>query len=174
MSPRPAEEVARDVFAALDRRDLGGVAALLAEDDVQDFVPLGIRRGKEEVLAVFEELFVAVPDSRMEVEDVVAQGDRACVRWRFTGTFSGAPFQGILATGRRIDLRGADASIRVRDGRIVANTIFYDGASFARQVGLLPPAGSLRERLLIGMRNLYTRGQRAVFRSTSGLSGEGT
>lgn len=166
MSHRSAEDVARGVFAALDRRDLGDVASFLAEDDAQDFVALGRRTGRAAVLAVFEELFAAVPDGRMQVEEVLVQGDRACVRWCFQGTFSGAPFHGILATGRPIEIRGADAAIRVVDGQIRANTIFYDGASFGRQVGLLPAAGSSLERLLIGVCNARTRLRRLVHRVT--------
>jgi ketosteroid isomerase-like protein len=164
MSARSTEHVARGVFAALDRRDLVGVAEFLAEDDVQDFVPIGLRRGRAAVVAVFAELFAAVPDSRMTVEEVLVGDDRACVRWRLSGTFTGEPFQGILATARPIDLRGADAVIEVKDGLISLNTIFYDGAAFARQVGVLPGAGSPLERLLIAGCNLCTRLRRLTGR----------
>jgi ketosteroid isomerase-like protein len=151
------ESVARGVFAALDRRDLTGVASYLREDDVQDFLPIGVRTGRSAVLAVFAELFAAIPDLRMEVEDILVQGDKACVRWRLRGTFSAGSFQGIRATGRPLDIRGADAAIEVTDGLIARNTIFYDGAGFARAIGLLPVQGSLAERLLIGTFNLRTR-----------------
>ncbi len=157
-TPAPgAEEVARGVFAALARRDLPGVESYLAVDDVQEFVPIGTRTGRAAVLAVFEELFTAIPDLDMQVEDVLVQGDRACVRWRGRGRFTAGSFAGIRATGRRVDIRGADAMIEVRDGRIVRNTIFYDGAAFARDVGLLPARGSLGEKLLIGAFNVRTR-----------------
>jgi steroid delta-isomerase-like uncharacterized protein len=154
---RDAGSVARGVFAALAEHDLAAVAAYLAEDDVQCFLPIGVRRGRAAVVAVFAELFAAIPDLEMDVEDVLVEGDRACVRWRARGTFTGAPFQGIQATGGRIEIRGTDAMIEVRDGRIVQNTIFYDGAAFARQVGLLPAQGSRLERLMIGAFNLRTR-----------------
>jgi ketosteroid isomerase-like protein len=152
-----AEEVARAVFAALARRDLAGVGAYLRPDDVQNFVPLGVRRGSPAVLDVFAELFAALPDLSMEVEDVVADENRACVRWRLRGTFTGGPFQGILATGRPIDLRGVDAMIEVADGLITANTIFYDGLAFARAVGVLPAQDSAATRWLIRFVNLRTR-----------------
>lgn len=154
---RSPEDVARGVFAALDRRDLAGVAAYLGSDDVQDFVPIGVQTGRRAVLDVFAELFAAVPDLSMEVEEVLVQGNRACVRWRLRGTFAGRSFQGIEATGRPLDIRGADAMIEVIDGLIVANTIFYDGAGFARAIGLLPAQGSRAERLLIGAFNIRTR-----------------
>jgi len=154
---RDTEAVARGVFAALSRRDLDAVSEYLRDDDVQEFVPLGVRTGSEQILQVFAELFAAMPDLRFDVEDVVVENDRACVRWRLRGTFEGCPFQGILATGRSVDIRGADAMIEVVEGRIAANTIFYDGASFAREIGLLPQRGSSGERLLITAFNLRTR-----------------
>jgi ketosteroid isomerase-like protein len=161
---RSTEEVARGIFAALDRRDLDEVSDYLAVDDVQLFVPTGVRTGRQAVLAVFEELFSALPDSRMEVQEVLVQGDHACVRWRLRGSFTAGSFGGIIATGRLIDILGADAFMTVRGGLITANTIFYDGAAFARAVGLLPASGSASERLLIGAFNLRTRLRRLALR----------
>jgi hypothetical protein len=79
------------------------------------------------------------------------------VRWRAVGTFSGAPYQGIQPTGKRVELRGVDGYIEVEHGLIRRNTIFYDGAGFARAVGLLPARGSRLERALLAAFNLRTR-----------------
>jgi predicted ester cyclase len=88
-------------------------------------------------------LFAAAPDWRIEIENVLDDGDRqAVVQWRGSGTFDGEPFQGIAPTGRRIELRGVDAVRFDADGKVEENTIYYDGAEFARQVGMLPPRGS--------------------------------
>jgi steroid delta-isomerase-like uncharacterized protein len=151
------EEVARGVFAALDARDLDAVGAFMRPDDVQVFVPIGTRRGRPQVLDVFAELFAAMPDMSMEVEEVLVRDSSACVRWHVRGTFTAGSFQGIRATGRRVDLRGVDAFIEVTDGLISRNTIFYDGAAFARAIGLLPQQNSWQERLLIRGFNARTR-----------------
>jgi hypothetical protein len=37
------------------------------------------------------------------------------------------------------------------------NTIYYDGASFARQIGMLPAQGSRVDRSVIGAFNVSTR-----------------
>jgi steroid delta-isomerase-like uncharacterized protein len=125
---------------------------------------------REELVAWFRGLFDAVPDLRMEVEDVAIAGEpgreRATVRWRMTGHFSGAPYMGIEPTGRAIDLRGMDL-IDVEDGRVAANNIYYDQLTFARQVGMLPAAGSLADRLTTGAFNLVTKG-RAKLQERSG------
>ncbi len=122
---------------------------------------------REEVVAWFGELFDAVPDLHMEVEDVAIAGqpgrERATVRWHITGTFSGAPYVGIQPTGRPLDLRGMDL-IDVENGRVAANNIYYDQLTFARQIGMLPPEGSLGDRLMTSAFNLVTKTRTKVGR----------
>jgi steroid delta-isomerase-like uncharacterized protein len=122
---------------------------------------------REEVVAWFGELFDAVPDLHMEVEDVAVGGesgrDRVTVRWHITGTFSGAPYMGIEPTGRPLDIRGMDL-IDVEDGRVAGNNVYYDQLAFARQVGMLPPEGSLGDRLMAGAFNLVTKGRARLAR----------
>jgi steroid delta-isomerase-like uncharacterized protein len=120
---------------------------------------------RDEVIAWFRRLFVAVPDLHMEVEDVAIAGEpgreRVTVRWRITGTFSGGPYLGIEPTGRRLDLRGVDL-IDVEDGRIAGNHIYYDQLTFARQTGMLPPEGSVAGGLMTSAFNLVTKGRAAI------------
>jgi predicted ester cyclase len=53
----------------------------------------------------------------IEVEDILADGDRAAVRWRATGTHAGDGF-GFAATKRGIDVRGTTWLI-AKNGKIV-------------------------------------------------------
>jgi steroid delta-isomerase-like uncharacterized protein len=125
---------------------------------------------REDVVAWFRSFFDAMPDLRMEVEDVVVAGEpgheRVTVRWHITGTFSGAPYMGIEPTGRPVDLRGMDL-IHIEDGRVAGNNIYYDQLAFARQIGMLPSEGSLGDRLMTGAFNLLTKG-RDMVRARSG------
>jgi len=125
----------------------------------------------EEVVAWFRALFDAVPDLHMEVEDVAIAGqpggERATVRWHLTGTFSGARYMGIEPTGRRIDLHGMDL-IDIENGRVAGNNIYYDQLAFARQIGMIPPEGSLGDRLMTGAFNLVTKGRAKVRASSQG------
>jgi steroid delta-isomerase-like uncharacterized protein len=59
----------------------------------------------------------ALPDVRIEVEDILSEGDRAAVRWRAVGTHAGEGF-GFAASHRGVDVRGTTWLI-VRDGKIV-------------------------------------------------------
>jgi hypothetical protein len=65
------------------------------------------------------------------------------------------PFQGIRPTGRRVEIRGADI-MEISGGLIQHNTIYYDGAAFARQIGMLPSQGSRADRALISAFNAKT------------------
>jgi len=126
---------------------------------------------RDEVVAWFRRFFDAIPDLHMEVEEVVIAGEpgreRVTVRWRITGTFSGAPYLGIEPTGSRLDLHGMDL-IEVEDGRVAGNNIYYDQLTFARQIGMLPEEGSAGDRAMTGAFNLATRARSTFARRRGG------
>ena len=66
-------------------------------------------RGAEALAQWFRDLFAAVPDWKLEIENTVDDGDRqVVVQWHATGTLTGAPFLGIEPNGRSIEIRGVD------------------------------------------------------------------
>jgi steroid delta-isomerase-like uncharacterized protein len=155
-APSGAREVAMASFEGALERDPDRIVASAHPDDyVDDFVAIGEFQGKEAVRAFFGELFAAMPDFEMSVERVIADEGAVAVKWRAEATFSDAPFQGIQPTGKRVSLRGVDF-FEIEDGLIRRNTIFYDGASFARQIGMLPAEGSLADRTMLRLFNLKT------------------
>ncbi|MGI8512506.1 MAG: ester cyclase [Solirubrobacteraceae bacterium] len=158
---RVVEKAARSYFDALARRDPAAAGSHFGPDGIDDIVPLGVFRGPGEVRALLTELFAAVPDLEFQVERVVADARTAAVEYRMSGTFDGAPFQGIEPTGRTLDLRGCDL-LEIEDGKIVRNTGYYDGAAFARGIGLLPAQDSGAERAMTNAFNLVTRARRVV------------
>lgn len=149
------EAISRAGFAKLAARDLSRPELIWAEDAVDHFLPVGDAVGRDGIVAFFEEMFAALPDFTIEVERVVASDTFAVVQWAAAGTFTGARFQGIRPTGRRIEFRGCDV-VEFRDDVVIDNTVYWDGAGFARQVGLLPAQGSLGDRLLLGAFNALT------------------
>jgi glyoxylase-like metal-dependent hydrolase (beta-lactamase superfamily II)/predicted ester cyclase len=157
-----AREVAETYFAALARRDLDAAAACWAAGGIDRFVGQTEAEGPEGVRAFFGELFAAIPDFAFAVERIVADGDRAAVRWNATGTFAGdASYQGIRPTGGRVELSGLDL-LEVRDGLIVANEAFSDGLGLARQLGMLPQQGSGAEARVLRAFNARTRAARTL------------
>ena len=155
------EDRARSYFAAVSARDSAAMSEHWSADGVADIVPYGILRGRSEIGVFFRGLFSALPDLETTVERVAATAHLAAVEWRMAGHFTGAPFMDLEATGRRIDIRGIDL-LEIEDGEIVGNTAYYDGASFARQVGMLPSEGSGAERAMKGAFNAVTKMRRRV------------
>jgi hydroxyacylglutathione hydrolase len=112
--------------------------------------------------AFFDQLFGAFPDWRFDLLDVIAEGERAAVRWRARGTFAGpGSFLGFEPNGARVDLEGQDM-VWVRDGRIERIEAYMNGAQLARQLGALPAAGSPTDQRLAKAFNLRTRIKRSI------------
>ncbi len=155
------EERATSYFDALAARDVSVMGRALVRGRGGRHRPYGILRGKPEILGFFRGLFAALPDVETTVERVAATAHLAAVEWRMAGHFTGAPFMDIEPTGRRVDIRGVDL-LEIEDGQIVSNAAYYDGAAFARQVGMLPSEGSGADRAMKGAFNAVTRLRRRV------------
>jgi len=149
-------EVAHSIFDAMGKRDLEAVMALVADDCVDDYVAIAEFRGKASVRQFFEELLGAFPDFEIVVDRVTGDDEVAVVQWQASGTFTGGPFQGIDPTGRRVAIRGVDVMV-VTDGLVRQDTIYHDGASFARQIGMLPRMGTGTDRTVLAAFNMATR-----------------
>lgn len=149
--------VAKTYFEAIERRDVDAMVACwqpggreFIRGQVDTTAPEGVR-------AFFSELFAAVPDFELKVQDLVVEKDRAAVRWRATGTFCGdQPFKGIEPNGARLELEGCDV-LRIADELIVANDAFSDSMAFARQIGMMPAEGSPAEARAFSLFNRASR-----------------
>lgn len=152
-----AEDVVRAEVETFVRRDLDGMAALLADDVVIHVLPIDRElRGRNEVMAYFEEMLDAAEDLDFQIEAIHAVDQGAVMQWRLRCRFAGAPWEGVEPNGAEVDLRGCDVA-EVADGRIVRVTQYWDSATWARQVGLMPPAGSRADEMLLKVFNARTK-----------------
>ncbi|MCW3039660.1 MAG: beta-lactamase domain protein [Solirubrobacterales bacterium] len=155
MAPTPAA-VAKQYFAALAARDVDGMVACwqpggreFIRGQIDTTAPDGVRE-------YFTTVFAAMPDFDLRVLSSTTNKDRAVVRWIATGTFTGGDFAGLAATGSRLELEGID-ELTVKDGLITENNAYMDSMAFARQVGMLPAAGSRADARVLGAFNAKTR-----------------
>ena len=104
-----AEQRAREYFERVSARDPDGMMEFWVPGkgaDIHGIVRLVAPDGYR---AWFANLFAAVPDMRFEVLEVIAEGDRAAVRWRAGGTFDGTgTLEGIEPNGAKIEMTGCD------------------------------------------------------------------
>ena len=82
-------------------------------------------RGREEYVGALAELLRRVPDLTLTVAESADNGESLFIRWIANATD---------AEGREIEHAGVDR-IRVVDGKVVENRIFFDRAQFERKLG---------------------------------------
>jgi steroid delta-isomerase-like uncharacterized protein len=163
---RSAGDAARALFDAYARRDVDGIMACWAPDGIESSPLRGELAGHAALRAFFVEFYGAFPDCTAVPVRIVEQDDVAVVQHHMEGTFSGGPFDGLDANGRAWEFDSVDV-IQVRDGLITRIDVFFDGMTAARQIGLLPPAGTRLEDLMKGALNLRTRLTRRKARRSS-------
>lgn len=86
----------------------------------------GFRQGWRSTLATFD-------DFRIDVEDMVASGDRVCSRLTLSGVHVG-PGLGVMPSGRRISF-ATQTFGQWRDGQIAVAWNVFDMAAAYRQIG---------------------------------------
>jgi|SRR6185503_8298935 steroid delta-isomerase-like uncharacterized protein len=164
---KAVEETVRAYYEAMDNRDVVAMMAHWADDGVEDVVPIGVLRGRDELAEFLNGLFRALPDARTTITRLIAGEQDCAVEWRLEGTFDGAPFLGLEPTGSRIELREVSV-VDLADGKITGITAYFDGASYARQIRMLPPDGSGVDRAMKGAFNAVTKMRRAVAERRNG------
>jgi len=83
-------------------------------------------------IAPFLESF---PDARMEIVELIAEGEKVVGRFRCSGTNLG-PWRGRPPTGRRFERVDEVYIYRIRDGRIIEAWGIEDNRSRERQLGI--------------------------------------
>ena len=136
MSTERNKAVARETAERLfNQGDLGAADELIAADAVDHCEPAGTdcRAHFRQVATMLRGAF---PDLRMEIVDLVAEGESVAVRMTMTGTHRG-PFMGIPPTGRHF----AVEQMRImdfRDGQMTDSWAVIDWLGWRQQLGAMP------------------------------------
>ncbi len=115
---------------AFSRGDFEAVKALCIPDVVISGV-LG-QGGLDVAMPVWNELHRAF-EIQLEIQDMVAEGDRVAVRFTEKGTFCGE-FRGMRPTGKPFELVAMEW-FKMEDGKIAQRWGARDSAAMMRQVG---------------------------------------
>lgn len=122
-----------------------GNLALLKEFIAEDYTGIQGKKG----VAVFEEPVVALtkafPGIQWNIEDMIAEGNKVVVRWKWQGTHTGQ-FAQYIATGKTITNDGMGV-FELKNGKVISSQIITDRVGFLQQVGALPAdLGTLTNR----------------------------
>jgi steroid delta-isomerase-like uncharacterized protein len=130
----------RRLYDLINAGDIDGFGQQVADDFVEHNEVPGLPPTKAGVIQNFRMLLTAFPDMRMDVEDVIASGDKAVARVLITGTHKG-PFMGLPATGKTVVLNLIDITRFGDDGLAREHWGVADQLALMQQLGLIP-AGS--------------------------------
>jgi len=81
----------------------------------------------------------AFPDTKLTIEDQIAEGDQVVTRWTAAGTHQGELF-GMPGTGKQARVTGIFID-RVIDGKIVESWGEFDALGMMQQLGAIPAPG---------------------------------
>jgi steroid delta-isomerase-like uncharacterized protein len=117
---------------------LEAVDELVAEGFVEHENFPGLEGGREGLRQFVVMLHTAFPDIRIDVHDILADGDRIAVRSSMRGTHRG-DFMGIAPTGKVVDVPMMDV-IRIENGMAAEHWGVTDTAAMMQQLGAMPGA----------------------------------
>jgi steroid delta-isomerase-like uncharacterized protein len=140
MSLDEVKAVARSYFEELTNKQDVGFADQLFTQDIAFYdpaiVPDGEAHGHAEVKQFFSVFFKVFPDVHFEIDDFLAEGDRAAIRFTWTGTHR-TEFLGVELKERHVSVPGIDI-FRIEDGRIAEVRVAFDRSHLLQQLGGIP------------------------------------
>ena len=138
------QQMTRDFIDAFNSHDERRIRENYADNVVYE-APGGIRVEGTDAATEASMAFVrAFPDVRLKLTNVVAGDDSIAFEIDFDGTHQAAlegPGGAIPATNRRVTGKGAEF-IRIQDGKVVEERLYYDQVDFLTQLGVMPDAGT--------------------------------
>jgi steroid delta-isomerase-like uncharacterized protein len=127
----------RRLYDLINAGDIDGFGRQVADDFVEHEELPGIPPTKAGVVQYFGMMLAAFPDMRMDVEDVIASGDKAVARLRVTGTNKGG-FMGMPATGKSVSVKLIDITRFGDDGLAREHWGVVDQLALMQQLGAIP------------------------------------
>ena len=130
-------EIARRFGADVwGRGDTAAVDELFAADVVDHNAFPGQPPGAEGVKQIVALFRAAFPDLQITNEEILADAERAVLRWSARGTHQGE-LAGIPATGKQVRMTGIDI-LRIADGKVVERWGEYNSLELMQQLGVVP------------------------------------
>jgi steroid delta-isomerase-like uncharacterized protein len=125
------------VYDMLSAGDVDGFGDVLADHFIEHEDLPGLTPTKDGVLAFFRMYLAGFPDLQLNVEDLLASGDKVVARVRATGTHQGE-FMGMPASGKAVDVQMIDIIRFGDDGRAIEHWGVFDTMTMMQQLGAIP------------------------------------
>lgn len=139
-----AREVGAAAVEAFNAHDEGRLQELYAEEVVFE-APGDVRlEGREAAVGYAMAWLRAFPDARITVHNDLEAGDWVIHEFTFEGTHEETlvgPAGEIPATNRHLVGRGVEL-LRIEDGKVVQDRLYFDQVQVLTQLGLMPEAAT--------------------------------
>jgi steroid delta-isomerase-like uncharacterized protein len=120
-------------------------AEKMLSDDFVDYSPMpgtGKKTGdKASTIEMFRMMHDQFPDTKSEIQDIIASGNKVVVRTRMTGTDVKGFMPGMPATGKPYSIESIDVMTFDENGLNTEHVGIADVAGAMMQLGLMPPPG---------------------------------
>jgi predicted ester cyclase len=150
-TPSPLEankEIIRRVEEAWQAEDWDTLDKLFAPDMVSHAAVPYLPTGPIGWKMAHRQMKQAVPDRRVTIEDIVAEGDRVVVRCRMVGTnLGGLPWADAQPNGSAVDMEWISI-YRLAEGKVAEHWAINDMMTLVQQIGAPPEL--IRARALRG------------------------
>jgi steroid delta-isomerase-like uncharacterized protein len=141
MSDQNKAVVRRIVDEHWNKKNAALVSELFAPN-VSLNTPDGVLTGLEGASFLLQAYATAFPDFRLNVDDLLADGNQVVLQWTFTGTHRG-PLADIPATGKHVSVPRCIAIFRIEGGKMTQGQFAWDKYALLQQLGVLPASAQV-------------------------------
>jgi steroid delta-isomerase-like uncharacterized protein len=127
------KRVIRELFDAVNQNDLERIMTMVTDDVVVHTPIPGVPPGREGLRGFMGVYFGAFPEQRVEVHELVAEGDRVLARHTHH-VKHGGEFAGMPPTGREAVVHGLEL-FRIADGKVAEMWHHDDLLGLMQQLG---------------------------------------
>ena len=144
MAANKNKELVRKLEETFESGKLDDLASFFTPDFVGHSMVPGMPSDPETIKMIHGQSMSAMPDRKVTIEDMVAEGDKVVARCRVQGTNSGGfPAFGAEVNNAKVDFEFISI-YRVRDGKLAEHWGVIDGVALLVQLGVwappMPPA----------------------------------
>ena len=131
-APMDPKRLVAGLYAAITAQNYDNMAKYLLTDYKDNNPSPGQGAGANGAERAYAELYKSFPDLRMQVQQVIAEGDTVAARVFMVGTHKG-PWMGIAATGKQFRITGVDM-FKVKNGQIAERWGSFDYLTLQQQL----------------------------------------
>jgi steroid delta-isomerase-like uncharacterized protein len=140
VSAEENKAIMRRYFSVFEQGNIDLLDELLAPDYVNHTPATpDLPTGPEGVKGVVSMFRSGMPDLKVVIEDMIAEGDKVATRYTLEGTHEGELF-GVPPTGQRLSIKSFTVE-RVSDSKIRDHWRVSDNLDMMQQLGIFPPPG---------------------------------